>query len=92
MNTSAAPRSRRPRRLLLALLALAPSLGIAQARGGPTLGPHDGAGLAPADTGRVGVGAVAPDFTLESKDGGTVALSQFRGKRNVILVFYRGHW
>lgn len=94
MRTSAAVR---PRRLLLALLVLAllvllPSLARAQARGGPTLGPHDGTGLAPADTGRVGVGATAPDFTLESKDGGTVTLSQFRGKKNIILVFYRGHW
>jgi peroxiredoxin Q/BCP len=38
------------------------------------------------------VGSIAPDFTLESKDGGTVTLSQFRGKKAVVLVFYRGHW
>ena len=58
----------------------------------PALGPVDGAGLAPLDTGRVAVGTVAPDFTLESKDGGTVTLSQFRGQKIVMLVFYRGHW
>lgn len=61
----------------------------AQAR---ALGPVDGAGLPPLDTTRVAVGTLAPDFTLEAKDGGTVTLSQFRGKKNVILVFYRGHW
>ncbi len=64
----------------------------AGAQGPPKLGPADGAGLPPLDTGRVAVGTVAPDFTLESKDGGTVTLSQFRGKKTVVLVFYRGHW
>ncbi len=58
----------------------------------PTLGPKDGTGLATLDTGRVSVGATAPDFTLETKDGATVTLSQFRGKKTVVLVFYRGHW
>ncbi len=57
-----------------------------------SLGPKDGTGLPALDTGRVAVGLMAPDFTLESKDGGTVTLSQFRGKKEVILVFYRGHW
>ncbi len=56
------------------------------------LGPVDGAGLSALDTGRVAIGTVAPDFTLEAKDGGTVTLSQFRGKKTVVLVFYRGHW
>lgn len=78
---------------------LAASLGVAMliaaaagAQTPPALGPVDGAGLPPLDTGRVAVGTVAPDFTLESKDGGTVTLSQFRGKKIVVLVFYRGHW
>ena len=56
------------------------------------LGPADGAGLSPFDTGRVAIGVPAPDFTLVSKDGGTVTLSQFRGKKDVVLVFYRGYW
>lgn len=56
------------------------------------LGPKDGAGLPPTDLGRVAVGNPAPDFTLESKDGGTVTLSTFRDRKNVVLVFYRGHW
>ena len=58
----------------------------------PRLGPVDGKDLPAVDTGRVVVGAPAPDFTLESKDGGVVRLSQYRGRRNVVLVFYRGHW
>jgi cytochrome oxidase Cu insertion factor (SCO1/SenC/PrrC family) len=63
---------------------------VAQVR--PALGPKDGAGLPPIDLARVAVGSPAPDFTLESKDGTTVTLSSLRGRKNVVLVFYRGHW
>jgi hypothetical protein len=65
---------------------------VAAAQVGTTLGPNDGAGLPPTDLGRVTVGSPAPDFTLESKDSAIVALSSFRGRKNVVLVFYRGHW
>jgi cytochrome oxidase Cu insertion factor (SCO1/SenC/PrrC family) len=58
----------------------------------PVLGPKDGHGLAPTDTGRISVGAIAPDFTLEALSGPSVTLSQFHGRKNVVLVFYRGHW
>ncbi len=34
------------------------------------------------------VGDVAPDFTLPSDQHSAVALSSFRGKKNVILAFY----
>jgi cytochrome oxidase Cu insertion factor (SCO1/SenC/PrrC family) len=34
------------------------------------------------------VGDVAPDFTLRSDKGEMVKLSDFRGKKNVILAFY----
>jgi hypothetical protein len=56
------------------------------------LGPVDGRDLAPADTGRVVVGDFAPDFALQSFDHGVVTLSDYRGKKDVVLVFYRGHW
>jgi cytochrome oxidase Cu insertion factor (SCO1/SenC/PrrC family) len=57
-----------------------------------TLGPKDGAGLPPTDLERVKVGDAAPDFTLEDQDGKPVTLSAYRGKRTVVLVFYRGYW
>ncbi len=56
------------------------------------LGPVDGRNLAPADTGRVGVGAAAPDFSLQSYDDGVITLSAYQGDKDVILVFYRGWW
>lgn len=34
------------------------------------------------------VGQTAPDFTLPSDKGAPVKLSDFRGKKNVILAFY----
>jgi cytochrome oxidase Cu insertion factor (SCO1/SenC/PrrC family) len=34
------------------------------------------------------VGDVAPDFTLPSNQQKSVKLSDFRGKKNVILAFY----
>jgi len=73
-----------------ALLAWSAAATVAQV--GPGLGPNDGAGLPPTDLGRVAVGSPAPDFTLESKDGGTVTLSSFHDRKSVVLVFFRGHW
>ena len=34
------------------------------------------------------VGAVAPDFTLKNENHQDVTLSDFRGQKNVLLVFY----
>jgi len=34
------------------------------------------------------VGDRAPDFTLPATTGGTISLSQFRGKKIVLLEFY----
>ena len=34
------------------------------------------------------VGAEAPDFTLKDQDGQPVTLSDFRGRKNVLLVFF----
>lgn len=77
-----------PVALLLALALTSPAL----AQGTATLGPVNGRDLAPTEIERVTVGSAAPDFTLSVYGGGTLTLSQFRGKQNVVLVFYRGHW
>ena len=56
------------------------------------LGPANGRDLPGQDTGRVAVGDAAPDFSLLAYSGDIVTLSDFRGQKNVILAFYRGHW
>ena len=39
---------------------------------------------------RVELNQVAPDFTLEDFKGNAVSISDFRDKKNVLLVFNRG--
>lgn len=73
--------------LMLALLAVS-STASAQTK----LGPKDGEGLPAADLNRVKVGDAAPDFTIEDQDGKPVTLSDYRGQKTVVLVFYRGYW
>ena len=36
------------------------------------------------------VGMVAPDFTLQDEEGKSVKLMDFKGKKNVVIVFYPG--
>lgn len=38
------------------------------------------------------IGDQAPDFDLPSYDGSRLRLSEFRGKKNVIIVTYRAFW
>ncbi len=38
------------------------------------------------------VGERAPDFSLPSDKGATVALKEYLGKSKVVLIFYRGSW
>lgn len=57
-----------------------------------SFGPKDGHDLSPTELDRVAPGTMAPDFTLRSLTGESHTLSQYRGRKNVILVFYRGHW
>ncbi len=38
------------------------------------------------------VGAIAPDFTLKDQDQKEVRLSDFRGKKSVVLAFYPLDW
>ena len=40
----------------------------------------------------VKVGDMAPDFTLKDQDQKEVKLSDFRGKKNVVLAFYPLDW
>ncbi len=49
----------------------------------PAAPPHDPTVMVP-------VGGEAPDFSLKSDTGKTVRLADFRGKENVVLVFYPG--
>jgi peroxiredoxin len=56
------------------------------------LGPENRAALAPMDLDRIKAGKPAPDFTLENWDEKQISLSDFRGKKSVVLVFYRGQW
>lgn len=56
------------------------------------LGPKDPTSGSATEPDRVKVGQIAPDFALESAEGQTVNLSDFRGKKAVVLVFYRGYW
>ena len=81
------------------LLACGPDGESGEASAGPrsgpaplTLGPKDGFDLPPTEPERVAVGTVAPDFSLPTLDGDTITLSEFRGSKDVILVFYRGYW
>ena len=70
--------------LALALAITSPALA--------QLGPKEGANLAATEIERVKVGQSAPDFLLEDVDGRALTLSEFRGKKSVVLVFYRGYW
>lgn len=90
----AGPQSRlaRPSPRSVALPVLVGLLAFASTARAQDLGPADGRDLSPTDIERVAVGDEAPMFTLESFDRGAVSLSGFRGDRNVVLVFYRGHW
>ncbi len=45
-----------------------------------------GAGIASAAP--LAVGDTAPDFSLPASTGGSVKLSDYRGKKNVVLAFY----
>lgn len=88
-----APLVKRPWPEWTALAAIAGTLIVLALRAAPPpLGPADGHDLHGEDLDRVQVGDFAPDFTLRSYEGNFVTLSSFRGRQNVVLVFYRGHW
>lgn len=43
-------------------------------------------------TAKLKVGDKAPDFQLPADHGDTISLSQFREKKNVVLLFYPLAW
>ena len=75
---------------LIAALAVASCISLTAAFA--QLGPKDSANLSATEIERVKVGQPAPDFSLENIDGRALTLSEFRGKKSVVLVFYRGYW
>ena len=67
--------------------------------GGPGLAQVPAGGGGPVEAGpaagsgeRIRVGEAAPDFTLAASDGSTHRLSELRGGKNLVLVFFRGTW
>ena len=79
-------------RPILAAAAALLIAGDATAQTSPRLGPANGTDLPAVDLDRVQVGQPAPDFTLARFGGGTTTLSDYRGDKNVVLVFFRGYW
>jgi peroxiredoxin Q/BCP len=49
---------------------------------------REGGAAAPPAPKRPEVGAVAPDFSAPATDGKTIKLSQFKGKKTVVLAFF----
>ena len=44
------------------------------------------------DLNRVKPGTLAPDFELDDMEGKKIRLSDYRGRKYVVLVFYRGYF
>ena len=74
------------------LLVFTLLLVFSQASVSAQTGPKDEVKQPATDLDRVKVGQPAPDFTLEDSDGKNISLADYGGKKNVVLVFYRGHW
>ena len=81
---------------LLGATVTVAGVGLFLLRGGgpeePVLGPVDGHDLPGIELERVAVGMEAPDFSLRALSGDVITLSDYRGNKDVVLVFYRGHW
>lgn len=81
----------------LLLLGVVLSVGGAAVAHGQTPGFSDNiyqvGKLKPTDSVlRVKVGDAAPDFTLPAVEGGRVSLSQYTGKKNVVISFVPAAW
>jgi cytochrome oxidase Cu insertion factor (SCO1/SenC/PrrC family) len=71
----------------LSTLALAGMTAVAIAQQ-PTAPAKTEAAKPPAPHTHLKVGDLAPDFTLRDQNNQPVKLSDFRGKKNVVLAFY----
>tara|TARA_B100001559_G_scaffold108720_1_gene91458 strand:+ start:47 stop:322 length:276 start_codon:yes stop_codon:yes gene_type:complete len=89
-NIEAYRMTRSSRDLILFLSVIV--LGCGSGNDERNLGPVDGFDLSGSDLERVQVGQLAPDFTLSALNQPPITLSEFRGNKNVVLVFYRGKW
>ncbi|MBI3983365.1 MAG: redoxin domain-containing protein [Gemmatimonadetes bacterium] len=76
----------------VSIVALLAGVGPASGQGRRALGPKDGPLVPATNLERVKLGDAAPDFTLAALDGRVITLSEYRDRKNVVLVFYRGHW
>ena len=76
----------RPLPLLLAALLLVTLVLVGCSDGTGATG--DGVDTTATEQNGLEVGTQAPDFRLKNQDQTTVALADYRGTKNVILVFY----
>ena len=75
---------------LIGVILIAPAFGASAAYKDNIYNPGQ---LKPIDSElKVSVGEPAPDFTLPSVSGEQVSLSQFRGKKNVVISFVPAAW
>ena len=77
---------------VLLIVAIVISVSVNRGSSPQALGPVDGRDLPREDLERVALGTIAPDFSLSSLSGEVETLSDARGEKDVLLVFYRGHW
>lgn len=75
------------KKLIAAVFLLAAS-SIAFAQPNPSQTPAAARTAPQAPHTNLKVGDRAPDFTLNATDGKTYKLSDFKGKKNVVLAFY----
>ena len=70
----------------IALVLLASVIAIQAQQPAPAASPQAARPQAPKT--HLKVGDKAPDFTLRATDGNTYKLSDFKGKKNVLLAMY----
>lgn len=70
----------------IVLVVLAGVIGVQAQQPAPAASPQAARPQAPKT--HLKVGDKAPDFTLRATDGNTYKLSDFKGKKNVLLAMY----